>query len=462
MGDHFDMVVVGGGPAGEKGAAQAAYWGKRVALVDRGDRLGGTLAGPAVASKALREAALYLTGFKRREVFGAGLALAPDIAFKKVRERAEQVVATMTSRVHDNLRRHGVTVVRGTARLQGDGALDVQSPDGERRTLNADVILLATGSRPMRPAGIPFDDPDVLDADSGGGLDSPVDRVAVVGGGAVGCEFATIFAALGARVVLIDNAPRLLRFLDEEAAGFLADSLRRAGVEIVMEAGHAGVERTADGLEVALPDGRRFAASRVIFAGGRVGNTEGLGLESAGVEVDERGRVVVDSRFRTTAPGVWAAGDVIGPPALASVSMEQARVATCHAFDIPFKQAVDDVAPFGVYSIPEVAMVGKTAAAAEADGEEVAEGRAWLSANSRSAIAGDEDGFLKLVFRRSDARLLGVHIVGAAATELIHLGQSVIHFGGTIDHFIDTTYATPSVTELYKYAAYDGLAQIGR
>jgi NAD(P) transhydrogenase len=462
MGESFDMVVIGGGPAGEKGAAQAAYWGKRVALVDRGPRPGGTLAGPAVASKALREAALYLTGFRRREVFGAGLTLPPEIAFQKVRERAERVVATMSARVEENLARHDVALVRGEARLAGGGVVTVEGSDGSSRKLEASVILLATGSRALRPPGIPFDDPDGLDADSGGGLDSPVDRVVVVGGGAVGCEYATIFAALGAKVTLIDNAPRLLRFLDAEAADVLAASLRRSGVEIVMEAGHAGVERTERGLEVVLPDGRRFTAGRVIFAGGRVGNTEGIGLEEAGVDVDERGRIVVDSEFRTSAPGVWAAGDVIGPPALASVSMEQARVATCRAFNIAFKQSVDEVAPFGVYSIPEVAMVGKTAAAAEADGEDVAEGRAWLSANSRSAIAGDEEGFLKLVFRRSDATLLGVHIVGSAATELIHLGQAVMHYGGTIDRFIDTTYAVPSVTELYKYAAYDGLARIGR
>lgn len=456
------MVVIGAGPAGEKGAAQAAFWGKSVAVVDRSARLGGTLAGPAVASKALREAALYLTGFRRREVFGASIGLPPDIAYRKVAERAGQVVSTMCERVEENLRRHGVTLIQGSARLTGDRTVLVESPDTAHRELEADVILLATGSRSFRPPGIPFDDPDVVDSDSGGSLDRPVDRVVVVGGGAVGCEFASIFAALGASVVLIDNAPRLLRFLDEEAAEVLAATLRSSGIGIVTEAGHAGVERTGAGLEVVLPDGRRFGADRVIFAGGRVGNTEGLGLEDAGVEVSPRGLVVVDADYRTTAEGVWGAGDVIGPPALASVSMEQARVATCRAFAIPFKERVDEIVPFGVYSIPEVAMVGLTAEAARQQGMEVEEGRAWVRANSRSAISGDDEGFLKLVFRRDDARLVGVHIVAAAATELIHLGQAVIHFGGTIDHFIDTTFAVPSVTELYKYAAYDGLARVGR
>ena len=213
---------------------------------------------------------------------------------------------------------------------------------------------------------------------------------------------------------------------------------------------------------VRIEPGEVLQPEKVIFAAGRVGNTEDLGLEDAGVATDDRGRIIVDERFRTTAEGIYAAGDVIGPPALGSVSMEQARVAACWAFDIRLKRAVDTLPPFGVYSIPEVAMVGLTEEGAEAGGIPHAVGRAWFAQNTRAAIAGSTGGLVKLVFRRDDARLLGVHVLGEGATELIHLGQAVIHFGGTIDHFIESTFNVPTMSEAYKYAAYDGLSKVGR
>jgi NAD(P) transhydrogenase len=460
---RYDLVVLGAGPAGEKAAAQAAYWGKRVAVVDRQRRPGGTMVGGAVSSKTMREAALYLTGFRRRDVYEVGLDLAPEMAVARLRHRTDHVVRLMTESAAANLHRHGVDVIHGTATVGRDRAVVVHAADGgERRVLRAAVIIITTGSRPFRPSGIPFDDPDILDSDAAALLDRPLRSLVVVGGGAVGCEFASIFTALGAEVVLVDSGPRLLPFMDGEVSDVLAATFRAMGMRVLQGAGRAKAARTRAGLEVELADGEILRPEKVIFAAGRAGNTEGLGLEEAGVATDERGRIVVDEQFRTTAEGIYAAGDVIGPPALGSVSMEQARVAACWAFDIPFKRTVDPLPPFGVYSIPEVAMVGLTEEDAQSEGLAYGTGRARFDQNTRAAIAGSTEGMIKFVFDRDDARLLGVHIVGETATELIHQGQAVIHFGGKIDYFIHSTFNVPTMSEAYKYAAYDGLRQVGR
>ena len=459
----YDLVVIGGGPAGEKAAAQAAFWGKRVVVIDRSGRPGGAMVGGAVSSKTMREAALYLTGFTRRAVYDVGIDLAPHVAVEHLRRRTDDVVQTMTAAVAENLDRHHVDFVGGAASLQPDRSVVVQPNDGSAPlTFVAEVIIIATGSRPFHPPGVPFDDADVLDSDAAALLDQPLRSLVVVGGGAVGCEFASIFTALGAEVVLVDSGARLLPFMDAEIAELLGETFRGMGMRVVQNAGRAKATRTATGLRVELTDGETIAPEKVIFATGRVGNTEGLGLESAGVETDERGRVKVDDHYCTTAEGIYAAGDVIGPPALASVSMEQARMAACWAFDLPLKRTADLLPPFGVYSVPEVAMVGMTEEAAAARGIDYAVGRARFAANARAAIAGTTEGMVKLVFRRDDLTLLGVHVLGEAATELVHQGQAVIHHGGKIDYFIHSTFNVPTMSEAYKYAAYDGLGQVSR
>jgi NAD(P) transhydrogenase len=459
----YDLVVVGGGPAGEKAAAQAAFWGKRVAVVDRLPRPGGTMVGGAVPSKTMREAALYLTGFRQRDAYEVGLDLAPEVAAERMRQRTDDVVLLMVDSSIENLRRHGVAFVRGVASLDEDHSVVVRPPDGGAPlTLTAEVIILATGSRPFHPPGVDFSDSDILDSDAAALLDHPLRSLVVVGGGAVGCEFASIFTALGAEVALIDSGGRLLPFMDAEIGELLATSFRAMGMQVVQNAGRATARRTASGVEVVLATGETFTPEKVIFATGRVGNTEELGLEAAGVETDERGRIVVDDHFHTTAEGIYAAGDVIGPPALASVSMEQARVAARWAFDLPLGRVVDSLAPYGVYSVPEVAMVGLTEEAATEQQVDYAVGRARFSANTRAAISGATDGMVKLVFERSTLSLLGVHVVGDAATELVHQGQAVIHFGGSIEYFIHSTFNVPTMSEAYKYAAYDGLRAVGR
>ncbi|HYH27739.1 MAG TPA: Si-specific NAD(P)(+) transhydrogenase [Actinomycetota bacterium] len=453
MTDRFDLVVIGSGPTGEKAAAQAAYFGKRVAVVEREPRVGGDAARRAVIpSKTLRETALYLTGFRRREVYGLSLELDPDATLERLAHRKDEVVETTTSAVARNLERHGVEVVTGEGRLGPDRTVVVGD-----RTLEAEAIVIATGSRPYHPPGIPFDDPDVDDSEEVLALERLPSSMAVVGAGAVGCEYASIFTALGTEVTLVDGRERLIPFLDEEVSREMAAVFERQGMRVLTGRGLAEVRRASGGLEVRLDDGAVLRPERLLSAVGRAGNVEGLGLEDAGVETDARGRIKVDATYRTTAPGIYAAGDVIGSPSLASVGMEQGRVAVCHAFGFDYKQSLDPVPPFAVYTIPEAASVGLTEQEALAAAEDVVTGVSRFSENPRATITGGTEGFVKLVIRRGDRKVLGVHILGDQATELIHLGQAVLHSDGTVDRFISATYAVPSLTDAYKYAAYAAL-----
>jgi NAD(P) transhydrogenase len=321
-------------------------------------------------------------------------------------------------------------------------------------------VLIATGSRPFHPPGIPFDDPDVLDSETARQLATPMRTLVVVGGGAVACEYASIFMALGAEVTLVDRGVRLLPFLDAECSATMAGCFEATGMTLCPETAVAAVVRDADGLVVRTDGGAELRPEKVIFAAGRMGNVEDLGLADIGVDTDERGRIQVDDRFQTTIPGVYAAGDVIGPPALASASMEQGRVAACYAMGIPFKSTVDPLVPFGVYSIPECAMVGVTEDQARARGVRYETGTSRFLHNSRAAIAGTTEGMVKLVVGIDDRRLLGVHIVGESATELVHHGQAVLHFDGTVDYFIHATFDVPTMSDAYKYAAYDCLQRM--
>jgi NAD(P) transhydrogenase len=324
------------------------------------------------------------------------------------------------------------------------------------------VVLLASGSRPSHPPGVPLDDPDVHDSESILGIERAPESLLVLGGGAIGCEYASIFAAIGTRVTLVAARPQLIRALDVEMARVLAESFNGMGIRVLTGARVVGVERRGGTLEAQLADGRSLAVEKVLVAAGGRPCTEGLGLADAGVETDARGWVSVDERYATTAPGVCAAGDVIGPPGLASVGMEQARVAVCHAFGFEYKTATDRFWPTYVFSIPEVAWVGLAEEEAQASGLEYETGRSSFASNAKARISGFADGLLKLVFRVPDKSLLGVHIVGELASELIHIGQFVMHEGGTIDHFIDATFAVPTRSEAYKYAAYDGLMRLER
>ncbi len=457
----FDMVVIGSGPAGEKAAAQAAYFGKRVAIVERAARPGGAPVNTGgIPTKTLRETAQYLTGFRRREIYGVGIGLGSNVTVELLHVRSAEVSELMAQAVLHNLERHHIELVHGEATLGTDRSVTVTAPDGSSRSISADVVLIATGSRPFHAPGIPFDDPDVHDSSTILDIGTIPARLVVIGGGPVGSEYASIFTALGSKVTLIDAGERLMPFLDVEISVLVSTIFAREGMDVILHSAGTEVERTGDTLRVVLPDGRVLFPDKVLFAAGRTANTDGIGLGEAGVELDQRGHITVDEDYQTTVPGVYAAGDVIGPPALASVSAEQGRVAACHAFGIPFKQTVDPSPPFGVYSIPEIGMMGMTEEAAAQANIDYEVGRSWFEDNPRSRIAGVTDGLIKLVFRSDDRRLLGVHVVGEEAAELVHQGQAIVQAGETIDQFIHSTYNIPTRSEAYKYAAYDGLQRL--
>jgi len=461
VGESFDLVVIGGGPAGERGAAQAAYFGKRVAIVERQPEPGGAAVHTGtLPSKTLRETALFLSGYRQRQLYGVNVDVDPDITVQRLLERKDAVRELEVERIHANVDRHGIELVRGDARLTDPHTVEVRDDDA-LRTLAAEAILIATGSSPYQPAGIPYGDPDVRDADGILRIDRLPRTLAVIGGGVIGCEYACMFAALGVNVELIDPRPGLLPFLDREMGERLADAMRTLGVRLHLERRHERVERGPAGLVVTLSSGEEVLADGLMVAAGRQGSTAGLGLEAIGVGVDARRYVEVDADYRTAVPSVYAAGDVVGFPALASVSMEQARVAVCHAFGFTYKRQVSELLPYGVYTIPEVSCVGLGEDEAERRGIEVVAGRAFFRDNVRGQIMGDRDGMVKLVFERATRQLVGCHCIGERASELVHIGQAVIVLHGTVDTFIEMVFNHPTLGETFKYAAYDALAKLG-
>ena len=413
-----------------------------------------------IPTKTLRETALYVTGFRKRDLYGVAPAIDRDRIIDVLRTRAAKVAALVERQVRDNFDRHAIDVIQGHGRLNGHGRVDVETVDGGQRRLACDIVLLATGSRPFHPQLFDFDDPDVLDSESLLNVSSLADSVAVVGAGPIGCEYASIFRALDVHVTLIDIAPRLAGMLDAEISDRLAMAFERLGIDLRLGTSVRAVDHAEDKLVLALEDGRTLAASKLLVSAGRAGNTEDLGLEGAGVTLDPRGRVIVGQDFQTTCPGVYAAGDVIGPPALASVAMEEGRRAASYALGTPLHEGTRYEPPFGIYGVPEVAAVGLTEEQARAAGIDYAVGRAEFSHNVRAAIAGADDGMVKLIFRRDDRRLLGVHIIGEMAAEIIHLGQAVLQNGGDLDYFIQAPFNVPTWTDAYKYAAFDGLQQL--
>jgi NAD(P) transhydrogenase len=462
MAAKYHLVVLGAGPAGEKGAAQAAYFGKRVAIVDPNPRPGGIAVSTAgIPTKTLREGAIYISGLGQ-SVIGLPPASAAD-SWRLLMTRKLEVSEFMTKAVERNLVRHGIERIRGRARFLPGRRVEVDKVEGgEEVVLEADVVLLATGSRPRHPPGIPMDDPDVHDSESILGIERAPQSILVIGGGSLGCEYASIFAGLGVQVTVVDAGSHLLPALDVEMARVLAESFNSMGIRVIPMASVSSVAREGDALEASLADGRALRARKVLVAAGRRPQIEDLGLTEAGVDLDSDGWVGVDERYATTAPGVFAAGDVIGPLGLASMAMEQARVAVCHAFGFEYKQETDRFRPRYVFSIPEAAWVGLTEEQARASGIAYEVGRSSFGTNAKARISGFPDGLVKLVFRVPDKTVLGVHIVGELASELVHIGQFVMHEGGTIDRFIDATFAVPTRSEAYKYAAYDGLMRLAR
>jgi NAD(P) transhydrogenase len=456
----YDLIVLGSGPAGEKGAAQAAYFGKRVAVIEPAAEPGGAAVHTGtLPSKTLRETALFLSGYRQRQMYGVSVQVQRDQMAPRLLSRKDAVRGLEVARIGENLEHHRVELIRGRGAFVDPHTIEV-SHEGATRRLTADVVLIATGSVPHRPADIDFADPDIDDSDSILKLDRLPRSVTILGAGVIGCEYASIFAALDIPVQLVDPRPSVLPFLDEEIASRLLDAMGGLGVTSRLGQGWTRIARDpARGIVTTLADGSELIADQLLFTAGRSGNTSGLGLEHAGVRVGSRRYIEVDATFRTSVAHVYAAGDCVGFPALASTAMEQGRVAVCHAFGFTYKLAVSPLLPYGIYTIPEVSCVGLTEQAARESGRTPVAGRALYQHNARGCIVGDRDGMVKLIFDRVSRRLVGTHCIGDRASELVHIGQVAMTLGGTVDALIELVFNYPTLSEMYKYAAYDALGR---
>jgi NAD(P) transhydrogenase len=462
--DQFDLVVIGSGPAGEKGAAQAAYFGKKVCLIEKAPKPGGAAVNTGtIPSKTLRETALYFSGVRQRGLYGVDLRVKPDITLGDFMRRERSVIATEWQLIADNIEKHGIATMQGAARFIDDHTVEVERYGQPARRVHGGTFLVATGALPEPPLVCSIDNEVVVDSGSLLTLQKIPGSMVVLGGGVIGCEYACMFAALGVRVTLVNSRARLLAHMDSDVSDALRQSMTaRLGITVLCNADVTDVKVETERAHLTLSDDTALSTDVLLVCSGRIGNSGGLGLEALGVRSNARGFIQVDSHYRTAVPHIYAAGDVIGFPALASASMEQARVAVCHAFDFKYKRGVSEVMPYGVWTIPEVATVGESEESLVARGVPYETGRASFRLNARGQILGDTEGFVKIVFHPEDQRLLGVTIVGEGACEMIHVGMTAITFGATIDYFIQAAFNFPSLTDAYKYAAYDGLQRLQR
>jgi NAD(P) transhydrogenase len=458
MTDQYEFVAIGSGPAGESAAELAAFFGHRSAVIER-SRAGGTVTTTGgVPTKTLREAALYFSGLGEGGIYGLRTAAPPEIAIDVIRKRTWEVCGLLQKVTAENIARNHVDYIEGEASLHPGGIVGVAAGNGGERQLHAKMILIATGSRPRRPKNISFDIPGVCDTDTILYRGRPPQDILIVGGGPVGVEFATICHAIGAKVAIADLGSRLIPAMDGELSEWIGDLFHKWGITVYFESTVESIEGRDGALEARLSTGQTLYPETVLFAAGRLANTEGLGLEAVGIRCDSRGRIAVDRNFRTTVEGIYAAGDVLGPT-LASIAMEQGRAAVCHAFGIPFEETVDPAPVSAVYGMPEASGAGLTEEQCREQGLNYEVGKADLGSTPRGAIAG-RGGLLKLIFQREDRTLLGVHCVGDIASEIIGIGQMVIRCGGTLNTIANMSMNTPTYAYAYKYAAFDGLRRI--
>jgi NAD(P) transhydrogenase len=462
----FDLVVIGCGPAGEWGAVQAALGGKRVVVVEREPVLGGTAANTGtLPSKTLRETALHLSGLKARGLYSVETTLRHEATVSDFLYRERRVKGMERERILQNLQRHGVQVVRGTGSFADAHTVLVRSQDGTERRLTGDFILVATGSSPYRPPQYPFGDPRVHDSDEILDIGRLPRSLVVVGAGVIGCEYACMFAALGIPVTLVDLKHEVLPFLDDEISALLGQRMVALGIRLRFGQNVNTVEVPAsqdEPIRLTLSTGEVVDTDQVLVASGRTANTAGLGLEALGVKLSKRGQVEVGPDFQTAVPHVYAVGDVIGFPALASTSMDQARIAVEHAFDLTSARTLAPILPYGIYTIPEVSMAGETEECLREKGIPYVVGRAAFASNPRGQIIGETHGLLKLLFHRESLKLLGVHVLGEQATELVHIGLTALLTGSSARLFVETCFNYPTLSEAYKAATFDALDYLKR
>ncbi len=463
---HFDLVVIGTGPAGQKAAIQAAKLGKKVAIIEKNNVLGGaSINTGTIPSKALREAVLHLTGVGKRGLFGESYRVKRNITIADLIYVSQQVVHHELDLIRDHLERNNIELIWGAARFDQPKTLFVDRQE-DFEVVTGDIIVIATGTRPARPASVPFDDKTIFTSDGLLGLDHIPKTIIVVGGGVIGTEYACMMSALGVKVTLVEGRHEVLGFLDHEVTEAFQYSMRRMGMtlrlgEKVAKIEHICEENDVSGacVQATLESGKTLRAQCLLYAVGRQGTTSSLQLDRAGLQADDRERLKVNEHYQTAVPHIYAAGDVIGFPALASTAMEQGRLAVCHAFGIP-THSIPELFPYGIYAIPEISMVGKTEDQLTQAGIPYEAGIAQYRELAHGQLLGDTEGMLKLLIHQENLQILGVHVIGTGATELIHIGQAVMALQGTVEYFINSVFNYPTLAEAYKVAALNGINKL--
>lgn len=462
MTDSFELVVLGGGPAGLSAATAAGLFGKRAGLIEKETRLGGAgINSGTIPSKTLRETAVTLNGARARRLAGIDLSLKGAVTVHDLMRHENRVTAEERLRAEARLKLRKVQHFTGAASFIDAHTVRILARDGTESRVHGEKIVIATGSSPLRPAEFSFGDKRVHDSDQILNLETMPTKLVVIGGGVIGSEYACVFAALGLEVHLVDGRDTLMPFLDPEISHTLAQAMEGAGVKFHWKERvlSCDVSRPEE-VVLQLSSGAKLACDGVLVCAGRQSNTGSLALEAAGIAPGKRGLVPVDAHYGTVIPHIYAVGDVIGPPALAATGIEQARVAVCHAFDLNFKEDMSSLLPTGIYTIPEASMIGETEESLRASGTPFVVGRARYREIPRGQIIGDETGFLKLLFRREDMRLVGVHVIGEQATEVVHIGLIAMLAGEGASLFNRACFNYPTLGDLYKYATYDALGQV--
>ena len=461
-GQDYDLVVIGSGPAGQKAAINAAKLGKRVAVIERAGMVGGvSVHSGTIPSKTVRDAVLYLTGFNERAFYGQDYRLREQINREEIASRVRTIVTRETHLIRSQFSRNRVCEIDGTGRFLDPHTVEITSPSRTTTIVRGDYIMIACGTRPARSPSIPIDGKHIVDTDRLPELSELPQEIIVIGGGIIGLEYASMFAALEIRVTVIEQNPQILEFVDREIAEALSYHLRE--LEVVFRLGEkvvtVEIDENRNRVTARLESGKSVHGDALLYAVGRHGNTDSLNLAAAGLEADGRGRLKVNEFFQTPVPHVYAAGDVIGFPALAATSMEQGRLATAHMFGSAFKRQTS-LLPYGVYTIPEIAMIGQTEEQLTAATIPYETGVARYEELAKAEMLGDRTGMLKLLFHPETLKLLGIHAIGQRATEIIHIGQAVLAFGGTVEYFRDAVFNYPTLAEAYKVAALNGLNKL--
>ncbi len=456
----YDVLVLGSGPGGQKAAIAAAKLGARVGLIEKRNMIGGVCINTGtIPSKTLREAVLYLTGMSQRELYGQSYRVKEEITIGDLTARTSHVVGREVDVIRSQLTRNGVAILPGMGAFTDPHTIQVSDGSGQERSVTADKIVIATGTTPARPSTVDFDAQTIIDSDGILGLNRLPRTMIVVGAGVIGIEYASMFAALGTKVTVIEQRMRMLDFCDTEVVEALKYHLRDLAVTFRFGETVSAVEKHKNGTVTVLESGKKIPADTVMYSAGRQGMTEHLDLPAAGLEADKRGRIKVDANFATAVGHIYAVGDVIGFPALAATSMEQGRLAAHHACGEPVHE-MHELQPIGIYSIPEISYIGRTEDQLTEQRVPFEVGVSRYRELARGQIIGDSYGVLKLLVSPEDRSLLGVHVFGTQATELVHIGQAVMGCGGTIDYLVDAVFNYPTLAESYKVAALDATNKI--